>query len=160
MNSTMVDIVRHSSGMLFFSLLLLEPEEYKGGGSFGGVIALFRKSVYAQLWLQQHWLVAWISWDKWNLKLWLTSSQTKWKTSPELTFCWYYRDESASATYYCKKKSVSEPQEESTSNTEKEWIYYRKLKAGEEERCLRHKQVLILGLCSGKWGRSAVFRTN
>lgn len=49
MNSTMVDIVRHSSGMLFFSLLLFEPGEYKGGGSFGGVIALFRKSVYAQL---------------------------------------------------------------------------------------------------------------
>lgn len=24
---------------------------------------------------------------------------------------------------------------------EKEWIYYRKLRAGEEERCLRHKQV-------------------
>ncbi|XP_053919465.1 platelet-activating factor acetylhydrolase isoform X3 [Cuculus canorus] len=52
-----------------------------------------------------------------------------------------HRDESASATYYCKKKSVSEPQEESTSNMEKEWIYYRKLKTGEEERCLRHKQV-------------------
>ncbi|NXW94865.1 PAFA acetylhydrolase, partial [Alopecoenas beccarii] len=51
-----------------------------------------------------------------------------------------HRDESASATYYCKKKSVSEP-EESTSNVEKEWIYYRKLKTGEEERCLRHKQV-------------------
>ncbi|XP_065487254.1 platelet-activating factor acetylhydrolase isoform X1 [Caloenas nicobarica] len=51
-----------------------------------------------------------------------------------------HRDESASATYYCKKKSVSEP-EESTSNMEKEWIYYRKLKTGEEERCLRHKQV-------------------
>ncbi|NXT18645.1 PAFA acetylhydrolase, partial [Syrrhaptes paradoxus] len=52
-----------------------------------------------------------------------------------------HRDESASATYYCKKKSISEPQEESTSNMEKEWIYYRKLKTGEEERCLRHKQV-------------------
>ncbi|NWI65870.1 PAFA acetylhydrolase, partial [Todus mexicanus] len=52
-----------------------------------------------------------------------------------------FRDESASATYYCKKKSVSEPQEESKSNMEKEWIYYRKLKTGEEERCLRHKQV-------------------
>ncbi|XP_025949651.1 platelet-activating factor acetylhydrolase isoform X1 [Dromaius novaehollandiae] len=52
-----------------------------------------------------------------------------------------HRDESASATYYCKRKSVSEPQEESTSNMEKEWIYYRKLKSGEEERSLRHKQV-------------------
>ncbi|XP_054051348.1 platelet-activating factor acetylhydrolase isoform X1 [Rissa tridactyla] len=52
-----------------------------------------------------------------------------------------HRDESASATYYCKKKSISERQEESTSNMEKEWIYYRKLKTGEEERCLRHKQV-------------------
>ena len=103
---------------------------------------------------------SWISWDKWNLKLPLTSSQTKWNTSPEITLCWHYRDESASATYYCKKKSVSEPQEESTSNTEKEWIYYRKLKTGEEERCLRHKQVLILGLCSRKWGRSGVVRTN
>ncbi|XP_017668537.1 PREDICTED: platelet-activating factor acetylhydrolase isoform X1 [Lepidothrix coronata] len=52
-----------------------------------------------------------------------------------------HRDESASATYYCKRRSVSESQEESTSNMEKEWIYYRKLKTGEEERCLRHKQV-------------------
>ncbi|XP_067150489.1 platelet-activating factor acetylhydrolase isoform X4 [Apteryx mantelli] len=52
-----------------------------------------------------------------------------------------HRDESASATYYCKRKSVSEPQEESTSNMEKEWIYYRKLKSGEEERSLRHRQV-------------------
>ncbi|NXV78834.1 PAFA acetylhydrolase, partial [Atlantisia rogersi] len=52
-----------------------------------------------------------------------------------------HRDESASATYYCKKKSNCEPQEESTSNMEKEWIYYRKLKTGEEERFLRHKQV-------------------
>ncbi|XP_065537859.1 platelet-activating factor acetylhydrolase isoform X2 [Lathamus discolor] len=52
-----------------------------------------------------------------------------------------HRDESASATYYCKKKSISEPQEESASGLEKEWIYYRKLKTGEEERCLRHKQV-------------------
>lgn len=33
---------------------------------------------------------------------------------------------------------------------EKEWIYYRKLKTGEEERCLRHKQVPGLALCSGK----------
>ncbi|XP_071404333.1 platelet-activating factor acetylhydrolase isoform X1 [Pithys albifrons albifrons] len=52
-----------------------------------------------------------------------------------------HRDESASATYYCKRRSISESQEESTSNMEKEWIYYRKLKTGEEERCLRHKQV-------------------
>ncbi|XP_064506778.1 platelet-activating factor acetylhydrolase isoform X2 [Pseudopipra pipra] len=52
-----------------------------------------------------------------------------------------HRDESASATYYCKRRSVSESREESTSNMEKEWIYYRKLKTGEEERCLRHKQV-------------------
>ncbi|XP_032911338.1 platelet-activating factor acetylhydrolase isoform X1 [Catharus ustulatus] len=52
-----------------------------------------------------------------------------------------HRDESASATYYCKRRSVSESQEESTPNMEKEWIYYRKLKTGEEERCLRHKQV-------------------
>lgn len=159
MKSPRVDTVRHSSGMLFFSLLLLEPGEHKGGGSFGGVIALFRKSVYTQLWLQQHWLVAG-SRDKRNLKLLLTSSQTKGTTLPEITFCWYYRDESASATYYCKKKSISERQEESTSNMEKEWIYYRKLKTGEEERCLRHKQVLILGLCSRRWGRSGVLRTN
>ncbi|KAF4794342.1 Platelet-activating factor acetylhydrolase [Turdus rufiventris] len=61
--------------------------------------------------------------------------------SPEITSSWYYRDESASATYYCKRRSVSESQEESTPNMEKEWIYYRKLKTGEEERCLRHKQV-------------------
>ncbi|NWS85933.1 PAFA acetylhydrolase, partial [Toxostoma redivivum] len=52
-----------------------------------------------------------------------------------------HRDESASATYYCKRRSVPESQEESTPNMEKEWIYYRKLKTGEEERCLRHKQV-------------------
>ncbi|XP_068867840.1 platelet-activating factor acetylhydrolase isoform X2 [Aphelocoma coerulescens] len=52
-----------------------------------------------------------------------------------------HRDESASATYYCKRRSVSESQEESTPTMEKEWIYYRKLKTGEEERCLRHKQV-------------------
>ncbi|KAM3676006.1 platelet-activating factor acetylhydrolase isoform 1-T1 [Ammospiza maritima maritima] len=52
-----------------------------------------------------------------------------------------HRDESASATYYCKRRSVSESQEESPPNMEKEWIYYRKLKTGEEERCLRHKQV-------------------
>ncbi|XP_039551919.1 platelet-activating factor acetylhydrolase isoform X2 [Passer montanus] len=52
-----------------------------------------------------------------------------------------HRDESASATYYCKRRSVSESQEESVPNMEKEWIYYRKLKTGEEERCLRHKQV-------------------
>ncbi|XP_041282045.1 platelet-activating factor acetylhydrolase isoform X1 [Onychostruthus taczanowskii] len=52
-----------------------------------------------------------------------------------------HRDESASATYYCKRRSVSESQEEPVPNMEKEWIYYRKLKTGEEERCLRHKQV-------------------
>uniref|UniRef100_A0A674GSU6 1-alkyl-2-acetylglycerophosphocholine esterase n=2 Tax=Taeniopygia guttata TaxID=59729 RepID=A0A674GSU6_TAEGU len=52
-----------------------------------------------------------------------------------------HRDESASATYYCKRRSVSESQEESMPSMEKEWIYYRKLKTGEEERCLRHKQV-------------------
>ncbi|XP_014166576.1 platelet-activating factor acetylhydrolase [Geospiza fortis] len=52
-----------------------------------------------------------------------------------------HRDESASATYYCKRRSVSESQEECPPNMEKEWIYYRKLKTGEEERCLRHKQV-------------------
>ncbi|NP_990300.2 platelet-activating factor acetylhydrolase precursor [Gallus gallus] len=52
-----------------------------------------------------------------------------------------HRDESASATYFCKKKADSEPEEDQTSGVEKEWIYYRKLRAGEEERCLRHKQV-------------------
>lgn len=88
----------------------------------------------------------------------LTSSQTKWNAYPEVTSCLYYRDESASATYYCKRKSVSESQEESTPNVEKEWIYYRKLKTGEEERCLRHKQVPGLALCSGKGGRTAVLR--
>lgn len=87
----------------------------------------------------------------------LTSSQTKWNACPEVTSSWYYRDESASATYYCKRRTVSESQEESTPNMEKEWIYYRKLKTGEEERCLRHKQVPGLALCSGKCGRSAVF---
>jgi len=49
MKSLRVDTIRHSSVMLFFSLLLLEPGEYKGGGSFGGVIALFRKPVYTPL---------------------------------------------------------------------------------------------------------------
>ncbi|NXN99975.1 PAFA acetylhydrolase, partial [Rhinopomastus cyanomelas] len=49
-----------------------------------------------------------------------------------------HRDESASATYYCKKK---EPQQEPAASVEKEWIYYRKLKTGEEERGLRHRQV-------------------
>lgn len=88
----------------------------------------------------------------------LTSSQAKWNASPEITSSWYYRDESASATYYCKRRSVSESQEESTPNMEKEWIYYRKLKTGEEERCLRHKQVPGLALGSGKCGRSAVLR--
>lgn len=36
-----VDIICHSSDMLFVSLLLLEykvGEDYRGGGSFGGVI--------------------------------------------------------------------------------------------------------------------------
>lgn len=46
MRSPKVDIIHHSSGMLFFSLLLLE---YEGGGNFGGVIALFRRSVHTQL---------------------------------------------------------------------------------------------------------------
>lgn len=101
-----------------------------------------------------------ISSDEWNLKLVLTSSQTKWNAYPEITSSWHYRDESASATYYCKRRSVSESQEESTPTMEKEWIYYRKLKTGEEERCLRHKQVPGLALCSGKCGRSAVFRTS
>ena len=58
-----------------------------------------------------------------------------------MTFCCHFRDESASATYFCKKKADSEPEEDQTSGVEKEWIYYRKLRAGEEERCLRHKQV-------------------
>lgn len=56
-----VDIICRSSDMLFLSLLLLEykvGEEYRGDGSFGGVIALFRKFVYTGLQLQQHWLIA------------------------------------------------------------------------------------------------------
>lgn len=59
MKSLGVDIFCHSSDMLFVSLLEYKVgEEYRGGGSFGGVIALFRKSVYTGLQLQQHWLIA------------------------------------------------------------------------------------------------------
>lgn len=60
MKSLGVDIICHSSDMLFVSLLLLEykvDEEYRGDGSFGGVIALFRKFMYTGLQLQQHWLI-------------------------------------------------------------------------------------------------------
>lgn len=56
-----VDIICHSSDVLFVSLLLLEykvGEEFRGGGSFGGIITLFRKPVYTGLQLQQHWLIA------------------------------------------------------------------------------------------------------
>lgn len=104
---------------------MLEPGERNGGGSFGGAALVgsldFLKKV--------------------KVKASFDFIPKKWNTSSEITFCWYCRDESASATYYCKKKSVSETEEESTPNMEKEWIYYRKLKSGEEERCLRHKQV-------------------
>ncbi|KYO34108.1 platelet-activating factor acetylhydrolase isoform A [Alligator mississippiensis] len=73
-----------------------------------------------------------------------------------------HRDKSASATYYLKEKSSWEAQEEATSDIEEEWIYYQRLKAGEEELPLRHKQVqeraeeciralnLILDISSGK----------
>lgn len=60
MKSLGVDIICHSSDMLFVSLLLLEykvDEEYRGDGSFRGVIALLRKFVYTGLQLQQHWLI-------------------------------------------------------------------------------------------------------
>lgn len=68
----------------------------------------------------------------------------------DVTFC-YFRDESASATYFCKQKADSEPEEESASSVEKEWIYYRRLRAGEEERCVRHKQVQPRAvLCMGQ----------
>lgn len=72
-------------------------------------------------------------------------------TTSDVTFCCYFRDESASATYFCKKKADSEPEVEPASSVEKEWIYYRKLRAGEEERCVRHKQVQPRAvLCMGQ----------
>lgn len=55
-----VDVICHSSDMLFVSLLLLEyklGEEHRGGGSFGGVIGLLRNSLYTGLKLQQDWLI-------------------------------------------------------------------------------------------------------
>ncbi|XP_067401020.1 platelet-activating factor acetylhydrolase isoform X1 [Emydura macquarii macquarii] len=73
-----------------------------------------------------------------------------------------HRDKSASATYYYKENSVSEAREETTEDLEEEWIYYRKLKRGEQEFPLRHQQVqqrteecikaldLILDINSGK----------
>ncbi|XP_042313822.1 platelet-activating factor acetylhydrolase-like, partial [Sceloporus undulatus] len=51
-----------------------------------------------------------------------------------------HRDQSASATYYYKEKPVSEAKGR-VSELHKEWIYYRKLKANEDEMCLRHQQV-------------------
>ncbi|KAM7173673.1 platelet-activating factor acetylhydrolase isoform 1-T1 [Macrochelys suwanniensis] len=73
-----------------------------------------------------------------------------------------HRDKSSSATYYYKENPVSEAREEVTENWEEEWIYYRKLRQGEQEFPLRHQQLqqrteesikaldLILDINSGK----------
>ncbi|XP_039387850.1 platelet-activating factor acetylhydrolase isoform X4 [Mauremys reevesii] len=72
-----------------------------------------------------------------------------------------HRDKSSSATYYHKENPVCEAQEEATENPNEEWIYYRKLKRGEQEFPLRHQQLqqrteecikaldLILGINNG-----------
>ncbi|XP_015743317.1 platelet-activating factor acetylhydrolase isoform X1 [Python bivittatus] len=51
-----------------------------------------------------------------------------------------HRDQSSSATYYCKENSNLEAKPP-PSELHKEWIYYRKLKANEDEVSLRRKQV-------------------
>ncbi|XP_006120742.1 platelet-activating factor acetylhydrolase isoform X2 [Pelodiscus sinensis] len=73
-----------------------------------------------------------------------------------------HRDKSSSATYYYKESPVSEAREEAAAGLEEEWIYYRRLKQGEQEFPLRHQQVqqrreecikaldLILDINSGK----------
>ncbi|KAH0621801.1 hypothetical protein JD844_023435 [Phrynosoma platyrhinos] len=50
-----------------------------------------------------------------------------------------HRDQSASATYYYKEKPILGAKGR-VSELHKEWIYYRKLKANEDEVCLRHQQ--------------------
>ncbi|XP_003215369.2 platelet-activating factor acetylhydrolase isoform X1 [Anolis carolinensis] len=51
-----------------------------------------------------------------------------------------HRDQSASATYYYEGKPVSGAKGK-VSELHEEWIYYRKLKANEDEFYLRHQQV-------------------
>ncbi|XP_063173681.1 platelet-activating factor acetylhydrolase isoform X3 [Candoia aspera] len=50
-----------------------------------------------------------------------------------------HRDQSSSATYYCKENSTLGDKGK-PSELHKEWIYYRKLKANEDEVSLRRKQ--------------------
>ncbi|XP_048358746.1 platelet-activating factor acetylhydrolase [Sphaerodactylus townsendi] len=52
-----------------------------------------------------------------------------------------HRDQSASATYYCKEKLFSEAKG-STSEMQEEWIYYRRPKANEDDASFRRQQVL------------------
>ncbi|XP_069092178.1 platelet-activating factor acetylhydrolase isoform X1 [Pleurodeles waltl] len=56
-----------------------------------------------------------------------------------------HRDESASATYYFQEKPPSETSEQSPEALEEVWMYYRTLKAGEQEFPLRYQQVLQRG---------------
>ncbi|XP_028577672.2 platelet-activating factor acetylhydrolase isoform X3 [Podarcis muralis] len=51
-----------------------------------------------------------------------------------------HRDQSSSATYYLNEKPALGAKGEA-SELHKEWIYYRKLKAGEDEVALRQQQV-------------------
>ncbi|XP_033001472.1 platelet-activating factor acetylhydrolase isoform X3 [Lacerta agilis] len=51
-----------------------------------------------------------------------------------------HRDQSSSATYYLNEKPALGAKGEA-SEVHKEWIYYRKLKAGEDEVALRQQQV-------------------
>nr|XP_028577675.1 platelet-activating factor acetylhydrolase isoform X5 [Podarcis muralis] len=52
----------------------------------------------------------------------------------------FIRDQSSSATYYLNEKPALGAKGEA-SELHKEWIYYRKLKAGEDEVALRQQQV-------------------
>ncbi|XP_062858120.1 platelet-activating factor acetylhydrolase [Trichomycterus rosablanca] len=60
-----------------------------------------------------------------------------------------HRDESASATFYYKEKSKTDPKPDTThrnfrpvsNNLEEQWLYYRPLKTGESEFHLRNNQV-------------------
>ncbi|CAH2245784.1 Platelet-activating factor acetylhydrolase [Pelobates cultripes] len=52
-----------------------------------------------------------------------------------------HRDESASATYYLKEKSPSEPCEENCNELEEVWLYNKRPKPGADEFPLRFEQV-------------------
>ncbi|XP_069461917.1 platelet-activating factor acetylhydrolase isoform X2 [Ambystoma mexicanum] len=56
-----------------------------------------------------------------------------------------HRDESASATYYFQEKPPSKSSEQTPETYEEVWMYYRTLKAGEQEFPLRYQQVLQRG---------------